>query len=71
MSFQPIGTDHLAPTIAAATKQLGRQAAIIDEIRELHQRMYYEDQYAAWDYCEHCNVVWPCETMRIVERVPQ
>lgn len=58
-------------TIAAVSQQLDRQTAIIDEIRELHQHMYYSDSYfAAWEYCEHCNVVWPCDTMRIVERVP-
>lgn len=48
---------------------LQQQAQIIAEVTALHQRMHYSDKHTAWDYCEHDNAPWPCETMRIVERV--
>ena len=39
------------------------------EITALHQHMYDGEASDAWEYCEHCKTTWPCETMRIVERV--
>ena len=60
-------------TIAAASQQIDRQTAIINEIRELHSR----NTHGEFDICDECSyaedgyyALWPCETMRIVEAVP-
>lgn len=45
------------------------QERIVAEITALHEHMYDGDAPGAWEYCSHCGGTWPCETMRIVERV--
>lgn len=62
-------TDSVSHVLGNLQDAVARMALKLDEISALHQRMHYEDNYAAWDYCSHCEGVWPCETMRIVERV--
>lgn len=42
VTFQPIGTDHLGPTIATVTREIDRQAAALAEIRKLHRQDHVE-----------------------------
>lgn len=62
-------TDSVSHVLGNLQDAVARMALKLNEISALHQRMHYEDNYAAWDYCAHDNAPWPCETMRIVERV--
>lgn len=69
--LEPIGE---APevTMPQVVDAITRQVQVLGEIRALHRRVV-TDAYSA--YCWECRdvtgrrVLWPCETMRIVERV--
>lgn len=62
-------TDSVSHVLGNLQDAVARMALKLNEISALHQRMHYEDKHTAWDYCEHDNAPWPCETMRIIERV--
>lgn len=66
--FEPVGE---APelTMPRVTRLVDQQARIIAEVTALHEHMYDGPAVDAWEYCGHCATTWPCETMRIFERV--
>lgn len=65
---EPVGE---APqvTMPQVVDEITRQVRIVTEVTALHEHMYDGLALDAWEYCGHCKTTWPCETMRIVERV--
>ena len=62
-------TDSVSSVISNLQDTIARMALKLDGVTKLHQRMHDGPAPDAWEYCGHCKVTWPCETMRIVERV--
>lgn len=65
-------TDSVSHVYANLQDTIARMALKLDEIRRLHRRFEIDGEA----YCAHCpdyrnedSAPWPCETMRIVERV--
>jgi len=57
-------TDSVSHVVGNLQDAVARMALKLDEIRRLHPHNYAGEL----GYCERCKVVWPCETMEIVER---
>lgn len=68
-----LGTEHLGESpvgkILAGADLIAAQVLALKDVQDLHEHMYDGPAPDAWEYCGHCKVTWPCETMRIVERV--
>lgn len=62
-------TDSVSHVVGNLQDTIARMALKLDGVTNLHQHMHDGPAPDAWEYCGHCGVTWPCETMRIVERV--
>lgn len=62
-------TDSVSVIVGNLQDTVARMSLKLAEVTKLHKHMHDGPAPDAWEYCEHCKTTWPCETMRIVERV--